>query len=143
MKKLNIYKKARQQSGMTQEKAAELLNVDVGTLSNYERGIYIPSQYIVANMIIQYNYTQLALDYFFNSPLGEYLPTVEGKDVKDAVLNFIDKLNNFDRETINKMISIANNKKFDSGEFCSEFDGKVQELINAATELKFHRKEEE
>ena len=142
MKKQNIYKKARGQSGMTQERAAELLLISTDTLSNYERGIYKPPEEIVREMIILYNFNQLAMDYFFDSPLREYLPVVEGKTVKDAVLNFMDILNQFDRETLNKMISLANEKEFNDKEFSNNFDSKVTDLINAATELRFCKSEE-
>lgn len=136
----NKYQRARLQKGLTQEKAAELLYISVEQLSNYERDIHSPPVQIVAQMIILYDYTQLALDYFFDTPLGEYLPVVEGKEIQQAILNLIVKLNAFNQDTKDRMLEMANSKEFDKEKFNSDFELLINDLINAASETKFSKK---
>lgn len=137
MERPNKYKRARIQKGYTQEKAAELLFISVETLSNYENDKYNPPTAIVKQMIIIYDYTQLALDYFFDSELGEYLPVVKEKELRDAIINLVVALNGFDQEKKNKMLEIANNKDLKKEEFNDKFLEQIDDLINAASEVKF------
>lgn len=50
----NIYKKYRKLAGLTQEKAAEHLNISVDTIKRYENGTYIPQNDIARRMCLLY-----------------------------------------------------------------------------------------
>ena len=57
----NLYKKARRAAGVTQERAAELLNLGVRTLADYETGQRRPPAQTVASMAALYGAPLLGL----------------------------------------------------------------------------------
>lgn len=112
----NIYQIARETSGLTQERAAELFNISVESLRSYETDRRIPQDSTVLKMIEVYGTPFLAMQHLRESALGEkYIPEVEQKDLAIAVLNFLNECS--DLENIkNLMIKISADNKIDESE---------------------------
>lgn len=59
----NIYKKARANAGLTQERAAEVLNLSVESIKSYETGVRVPPASTVAGMAEVYGSPGLRLEH--------------------------------------------------------------------------------
>ncbi len=88
MENRNIYQIARESAGLTQEKAAELLDISVESIRGYEGFKRIPPNKVVVKMIEIYNTQHLAIQHIRNSSedLQNYLPKIEVKDLPSAML---------------------------------------------------------
>lgn len=84
----NIYQLARNVAGLTQLEAAELLNVSVRALGNYESGNTVPHGDIVADMTEVYGTRWLGYEHLRQSTkLGkQILPTIDITDIAKSVL---------------------------------------------------------
>jgi Predicted transcriptional regulator len=84
----NIYQIAREGAGITQEKAAELINVSVESLRAYEYGKRISPGSVAVRMVDIYNAQYLAYQHLkFSDEVGQkYLPAIEVKDIPSAML---------------------------------------------------------
>ncbi|ORX23371.1 transcriptional regulator [Thermoanaerobacterium sp. PSU-2] len=84
----NIYKTARKNAGITQEKAAELLYISSRTLSEYENGRLIPSDDIVYQMVELYKAPWLAYQHLrCSSEIGKkFLPDITLTDLARSIL---------------------------------------------------------
>lgn len=93
----NIYQIARESAGMTQEKAAELLNISVDSIRAYEGGKRIPQDKTVIKMIEIYNAQYLAYQHLKTSAeVGQkYLPNIEITQLPVAILKLQKELNDF------------------------------------------------
>lgn len=93
----NIYQIPREAAGLTQEKAAELIDVSVESLRAYETGRRIPPGRIVVKMIEIYNAHYLGVQHLKNSDeVGQaYLPEIELKDLPTAILRLQKELSDF------------------------------------------------
>lgn len=73
---VNYYQMCRENAGLTQEQASELLHVSKRTLQNYESGSNVADE-IVLSMVEVYNTPLLAWWHMkHNNPLGKYLPEI-------------------------------------------------------------------
>lgn len=73
----NMYKASRANAGLSQERAAELLNVSPRTLSDYENGHTRVADDIVSAMAEVYDCPLLAWWHIKEtSPLGKFLPDI-------------------------------------------------------------------
>ena len=71
----NIYQSARMAAGLTQEKAAELLNISVESIRAYETDKRVPPNQIVSDMTDIYQTPHLALQHLRQDPLARnWLP---------------------------------------------------------------------
>ncbi len=59
----NLYQRARLSTGMTQERAAELLGLSPESLKQYEGGKTVPKDETVARMVEAYSCPWLALEH--------------------------------------------------------------------------------
>lgn len=84
--KLNIYQTAREARGLTQETAAELLDVSVQTLSAYERDCRRPPDCIVRCMAEIYAAPHLAIQHLRTGELAEFLPDVRPCGLQEAAI---------------------------------------------------------
>lgn len=84
--KLNIYQTAREARGLTQETAAELLDVSVQTLSAYERDCRRPPDCIVRRMAEIYAAPYLAIQHLRTGELAEFLPDVRPCGLQEAAI---------------------------------------------------------
>jgi len=87
----NIYKIRREQAGLTQEHAAELLGCSVRALARYESGEVLPSDYIARRMDDLYNNHFLSYEHLRQTSqvAAELLPPVEDNGFPAAVIEFI------------------------------------------------------
>lgn len=85
----NIYKNARNVSGLTREAAAEELHIGTRTLDGYESIDGKPPDDTVRRMCILYDNKFLAYQHLKKSPLGEFLPELTEDDIQGATLNLI------------------------------------------------------
>lgn len=93
----NIYQIPREAAGLTQEKAAELIDISVESIRAYETGRRTPPGRAVIKMIEIYNSPYLALQHLKSSDeVGQcYMPNVELKDLPTAVLRLQKEVNDF------------------------------------------------
>ena len=135
----NIYQIARETSGLTQERAAELFNISVESLRAYETDRRIPQDSTVLKMIEVYNTPFLAMQHLRKSALGEkYIPEIQPKDLATAVLTFLNECSDLENmKTL--MIKISADNKIDDWEK-EEWEHVMQEIngiISAAITLRF------
>lgn len=85
----NIYKIGREDAGLTQERASELIDISVESLRAYENNIRIPPDSVVIRMIEIYDARYLAYQHLKTSAeVGrKYMPDIELKDLPMAILN--------------------------------------------------------
>ena len=85
----NIYKIGREDAGLTQERASELIDISVESLRAYENNIRIPPDPVVIRMIEIYDARYLAYQHLKTSAeVGrKYRPDIELKDLPMAILN--------------------------------------------------------
>jgi transcriptional regulator with XRE-family HTH domain len=105
----SIYKTARLDAGLTQEQAAEFLNVGVRTLAGYERNKPIPNSDIVLDMVKVYQTNWLGYEHLRqSSELGLLLLPGINYDMPVSVLNLNKEL--YDLEKVKpEMFEIACN----------------------------------
>jgi len=72
---LNIYQKAREATGLTQEAVAELLEVSVESVRAYESGVRIPKNKVVEKMAIIFQKEWLLIEHLLSDEVaGKCLP---------------------------------------------------------------------
>mgnify|MGYP000755230776 CR=1 FL=1 len=103
----NIYKKARMAAGITQERAAELLDISVRSLADYESGVRVPQCDVVDGMVTVYNSQLLAVQHvrMEGQAIRDILPEVRAMRLPEAVLTLVHGMYEFygdhlDRELI-------------------------------------------
>ena len=87
-----IYQKARKATPLTQEQAAERLDISVESVKAYELGNRLPPNTTVARMVQIYNTPWLAMAHLQEAaaPL-DVLPDVQMRTLSTATLDLIDK----------------------------------------------------
>lgn len=97
MENRNIYQIARESAGITQEKAAELLDISVESIRAYEGFKRIPPNKVVVKMIEIYDSRFLAYQHIKNSSedLQEYIPNINIKDLPTAILRLQKEVTDF------------------------------------------------
>lgn len=85
----NIYKIGREDAGLTQERASEIIDISVESLRAYENNNRIPPDPVVIRMIEIYDARYLAYQHLKTSAeVGrKYMPDIELKDLPMAILN--------------------------------------------------------
>ncbi len=146
----NIYQNARKLAGLTRERAAELLNMSVRCLADYETGQRIPPNDVVDQMTVVYNNLGLAIQHVRASSNAARLLLPEVRDIAlpQAVLELIDAVYDFaDDKSDRALIDIARDGVIDDAER-PRYDrivDKLQGIMAAAMALSFatkHRKED-
>ena len=136
----NIYQTARESSGYTQEKAAELIGVSVESIRAYESGRRIPPTHIVVNMVDVYGTQYLAYQHLRNADdiANLYLPDVNVANMSAAVLRLLKEVSDFVGKE-QELIEIACDGIIDEKER-PRFDEIMRELndiVQAYFSLKF------
>ena len=106
----NIYRSARKIAGLTQERAAELLDLSVHTLADYETGVRIPPNGAAERMVTVYNSQLLAVQHLRNSSqfCRGLLPDVQPMALPEAVLTLVDAVYDFADDRLDReLIDIA------------------------------------
>ena len=93
----NIYQIARESAGITQEKAAELLDISVESMRAYEGFKRIPPNKVVVGMIEIYDSRYLAYQHIKNASedLQGYIPNIDIKDLPSAILKLQKEVTDF------------------------------------------------
>ncbi|HBF5453332.1 TPA: helix-turn-helix transcriptional regulator [Clostridioides difficile] len=84
----NIYQISRENTGLTQEKASELLDISVESLRAYENDKRIPNNQIVAKMVSIYNNNLLGYEHVRRTTEAGvmFLPKLEMKSLSSITL---------------------------------------------------------
>ncbi|WP_283650094.1 helix-turn-helix domain-containing protein [Clostridium butyricum] len=139
----NIYQIARESSGLTQEKASELIDISVDALRSYEYDRRVPSDKVVIKMIEIYDAQFLAYQHLkTKSKLGDrLLPNLKIKNFSEAVLTLDTEISDYDG-FCKKLFKIASDNKVNDDEV-EEFEKIMKELdevVEAIMTLKFSKK---
>ena len=106
----NIYKRARMAAGITQERAAELLDISVRSLADYESGARIPQCDVVDGMVTVYNSQILAVQHvrMEGQAIRDILPEVRAMRLPEAVLTLVHAIYDFSDDRLDReLIDIA------------------------------------
>ncbi len=136
----NIYQIARESAGITQEKAAELLDISVESIRAYEGFKRTPPNKVVVGMIEIYDSRYLAYQHIKNSSedLQSYIPNVDIKDLPSAILRLQKEVSDFIKVK-DDLIEITCDGVIDSEER-PRYDKIIKELddiVEAIMSLKF------
>lgn len=138
----NMYGRYRRAAGLTQERAAELLDCAVRTLANWETGINVPPDDKVVLMCDVYQSPTLAIEHLRASTVlaQRVLPAVAPVSLPQAVCTLLSRVQMFaNRHRTDDLLQIAEDGRIDQLER-DNFEDIVAELegiIQAALALRF------
>lgn len=117
---MNIYQKSREAAGITQEKAAELIDISVESLRAYENGRRIPQSSTVVRMVDIYNTQFLAYQHLKHSDsiAQNLLPDITEKGLAEAVLTLIKEIRDVE-SLIPTLVEIASDGVIRENERCA------------------------
>lgn len=135
-----IYKTCREAAGLTQERAAELLNCGVRTLARWECGACLPPEDIVYHMIMLYNNQYLAVEHLRQASqiAADLLPAVENCNLQTATIRLVNRVLRFAGEHRDQqLLQIAEDGKIDEQEqaLFNEITGELRTIVEASTEV--------
>lgn len=122
----NLYQRARLSTGMTQERAAELLGLSSESLKQYEGGRRIPSNETVAKMVELYHLPWLALEHAQATDTLGVMPEVTPRPLPMASIALRNRLQDATGR-LDTLLRIAEDGVIDETER-PEFDEIVAEL---------------
>lgn len=122
----NLYQRARLSTGLTQERAAELLNLSPESLKQYEGGRRIPPDETVARMVEAYSCPWLALEHAQATDRLGVLPKAEPRPLPMASIALRNRLQDATGR-LDALLRIAEDGVIDEAER-PEFDSIVVEL---------------
>lgn len=122
----NLYQRARLSAGLTQERAAELLNLSPESLKQYEGGRRIPPDETVARMVEAYRCPWLALEHAQATDRLGVLPKAEPRPLPMASIALRNRLQDATGR-LDALLRIAEDGVIDEAER-PEFDSIVVEL---------------
>jgi len=94
----NIYGRYRRAAGLTQERAAELLDMPVRTLAHWEAGTYLPPDDKVLRMVDIYQAPTLAIEHLRSrsAMAAQLLPDVSPLSFPEAALALLAAVKEFE-----------------------------------------------
>lgn len=122
----NLYQRARLSTGMSQERAAELLGLSPESLKQYEGGKTVPKDETVAKMVEVYHLPWLALEHAQATDTLGVLPEVEPRPLPMASIALRNRLHDATGR-LDALLRIAEDGIIDNTER-PEFDDIVEEL---------------
>ena len=137
----NMYQRARKESCLTQEQAAERLEVSETTVKAWEQGTRVPDNETVARMAERYGTPWLALEHLKQAggALG-VLPEVTVQSLPTAAITLINRVLDFaERHRDRQLLRIAEDGIIDETErpdfddICRDLDG----IVGAALQVKY------
>ena len=133
----NIYQRARKAALLTQEQAAEQLDISVESVKAYELGGRLPPNPIVASMVELYGTPWLAMAHLqaAAAPL-DVLPPVKVQGLSTATLDLIDKATALSDE-YRMLVRIAADGRIDETE-AADFEAikaAIRDMIQACYQL--------
>ena len=136
----NIYQIARESTGLTQEKASELMDISVDSLRAYEGGKRVPPDKVVIKMIEIYDTQYLAYQHLKTSAeIGQkYLPNIEIRELPVAILKLQKEVTDFIK-CKDLMIEITCDGIIDDSERpqWNEIMKELDDVVEAIMTLKF------
>lgn len=136
----NLYQRARLSTGLTQERAAELLNLSPESLKQYEGGRRIPPDETVARMVEAYRCPWLALEHAQATDRLGVMPEVNVQSLPTAAITLINRVLDFaERHRDRQLLRIAEDGIIDENErpdfdaICRDLDG----IVGAALQVKY------
>ena len=137
----NIYHAARKEGCLTQEQAAERLDVSETTVKAWEQGARVPDNETVARMAELYGTPWLALEHLKQAggALG-VIPEVTVQSLPTAAITLINRVLDFaERHRDRQLLRIAEDGVIDEAErpdfddICRDLDG----IVGAALQVKY------
>ena len=129
----NLYKRARLSTGMTQERAAEVLGLSPESLKQYEGGRRVPPDEVVARMVEVYRLPWLALEHSQATDRLGVLPKAEPRPLPIASIALRNRLHDATGR-LDALLRIAEDGVIDETER-PEFDDIVAELRATMTAI--------
>lgn len=129
----NLYQRARLSTGLSQERAAELLGLSVESLKMYETGRTVPKDETVARMVDVYRLPWLALEHSQATDTLGVLPEVEPRPLPMASIALRNRLHDATGR-LDALLRIAEDGIIDDTER-PEFDDIVSELRETMTAI--------
>lgn len=129
----NLYQRARLSTGLSQERAAELLGLSVESLKQYEAGRTVPKDETVARMVEVYRLPWLALEHSQATDTLGVLPDVEPRPLPLASIALRNRLHDATGR-LDALLRIAEDGIIDDTER-PEFDDIVSELRETMTAI--------
>ena len=138
---MNPYQKARKTTCLTQEQAAERLELSAESLKQYELGKRVPSNAVVWQMVQIYDTSWLALEHLRDTSeaLG-VLPEVTVQSLPTAAIQLINRVLDFaDRHRDRQLLRIAEDGVIDEKErpIFNEIVRELNDIIGAAYSLRY------
>lgn len=122
----NLYQRARLSTGLTQERAAELLGLSPESLKQYEGGKTVPKDETVARMVEVYRLPWLALEHAQATDTLGVMPKAEPRPLPMASIALRNRLQDATGR-LDALLRIAEDGVIDEAER-PEFDSIVVEL---------------
>lgn len=139
----NIYKKCRENAGLSQVEAGCAIHISVRSLSDYETGKTIPPDDVVCKMVEVYKAPELAyLHLKLNTEVGRrYLPDLHLDELPKAVLR-LQKESRELKEIEADLIAVACDGIVDKHEIpvWERAKAELHDLAAAALAVLFHKK---
>lgn len=125
----NLYQRARLSTGLTQERAAELLGLSVESLKQYEGGKTVPKDETVAKMVEVYHLPWLALEHAQATDTLGVMPEVTPRPLVMSSVALENRLREL-TDRIRSLMRIAEDNRIDEDEQ-QEFDAIAEKLWDA------------
>ena len=135
----NIYRTARKMAGMTQERWAEAIGVDVRSIQRYEQGETVPDDAIVSAMAMISAHPVLCYWHMTQrSQLGDVLPEVQHIPLAQAVVGLICAISDFNEDE-KDLLRVVSDGKIDAHEVMTweQIRGKLDEVVRCALQVKY------
>lgn len=136
---MNIYKSARIASGLSGERAAELLRVDVATVRRWENGTLTPPNARVADMVATYDAPSLALLHLRQvSEELDVIPQISPQRLSTAVLRLCNLAKRLQKSDLyGQLMEIAEDGIIDAQErpIFDELTDQLREFIAAVYQV--------
>lgn len=143
-KSRNIYQAARELKGLTQEVAAERLDISVESLGAYEQGRRRPPDSTVLRMAQAYDFPYLCYQHIQSGDLAGVLPEVGRKSLECATMRLIRLIGQFAKVgRLDDLLFISEDGIIDDTEkpLYDAIMRELHEIVTAALELDFASKE--
>lgn len=134
----NLYQRARLSTGLTQERAAELLGLSPESLKQYEGGKTVPKDETVAKMVEVYHLPWLALEHAQATDTLGVMPEVTPRPLPMASIALRNRLQDATGR-LDALLRIAEDGIIDEKErpdfdaICRDLDG----IVGAALQVKY------
>lgn len=141
----NISRIGRQTAGLTQARWAEAIDVSVEAVGQYETGVIMPSDDVVARMVEVSGLTVLGYWHLLNKSrvAADLLPDVQEVPLTQAVLGLLHELQTWDdRHSSSSLISLTQDGTItaDEDKVYSNILDDLERIVEAALRLRFARR---